>query len=54
MLVFFMLGVVVYEHSGLHEFVNDFKPVKVVAASVLFVAAESAFILDRGGKLQAS
>lgn len=51
MLVFFMLGVVVYEHANLREFVNDFKPAKVVAASVLFVAAESAFILDRGGQV---
>ena len=48
MLVFFMLGVVVYEHANLREFVNDFKPAKVAAASVLFVAAESAFILDGG------
>lgn len=49
MLVFFMLGVVVYEHGRVHEFVDRFHPAKVAAASALFVAAQGCVILGRGG-----
>ncbi len=41
MIVFFMLGVVAFEHRWLHRLVNGFSPVKFAVAVVLFVVAQS-------------
>lgn len=41
MIVFFMLGVVAFEHKALYRLVNDFSMNKSVAAIALFIIAQS-------------
>ena len=50
MIVFFMLGVVAFEHKALHRLVNDFSMRKSVIAITLFVIAQSANLSFGGGK----
>lgn len=51
MFVFFMLGIVAFEHKSLHRFVNDFSLRKSVVAIALFIVSQSANLSFGGGKI---
>lgn len=51
MLVFFMLGVVVYEIKDINKFVSGYKPVQVIVTTIMFVVLQYAAKSIGGGKI---